>query len=332
MSKTKEKNRWKDGLNSSAADIGSYHRKMVLMDNQTKAEKLAEEYVKDVADSVVGEERKALALDLAETKEKAASLKKSITDERKLLAKTNKTIRVKDQQIKDTPDEKERDLRKIIDLVIGIFCFIFAFAAIGISMSTMFTVVMSSGNPVFLENQPLAWAMSSVLGLGALAFEFFKRYLVTDKTKRLYGMSMYIITALLLVTWIVMFAILFGSAADQGIDIGDLLGSSAAGNSGNDPWMTAFTVIQLLAEFFIGCTFFMSGGDLFAKYSPTRTMDDPTYLDAQKRLDVMERDYAVFTKAMHENDARLSAIDSAVSLFTKNQMANYHQLRAQLLG
>ncbi len=331
MSKTKDKQTIKVRLHAAAGGITTYFRKTVLMQNQAKAEKMAEDYVAAVTESVVGEERNCLTLNLAETREQAASLKKSIIDDRKLVAKTNKTIRVKDQQIKDTPDEKERDLRKIIDLTLGVGCIIFGLAAICISMTTMFTVVMSSGNPVFLENEMLAWAMSSVLGLGALAFEFFKRYLVTDRSKRLYGISMYIVTACLLITWIIMFAILFGSTADQGIDIGDLLGGGATSDSSSDPWMTAFTVIQLLAEFFIGCTFFMTGGDLFTKYSPTRTMDNPVYLDAKKRLETMEVEHKDFSEAMHADEARVSAINSAVSLFTKEQLANYHQLRAQLV-
>lgn len=318
----------KDQLDQLVPQITSYQRKMVLMPNQGKAEKQAAGYITELAETVIGEERHTLTLELTEKKEKAAGLKKAITEERKLLAKTSKMIRVKDLQKKDSFDAKEQQKRKILDMMIGFICMLCGFSAIGISMTTMYSVVMSSGNPVFLENTALAWAMCSVLGLGALAFEFFKRYLETDKCKRRYGMTVYILTASLLLTWIVMFAVIFGSAADQAVNIDAML--SGSGSGAQDPWMTAFTVIQLLAEFFVGCAFFMTGGDLFGKYAPTRMVNNPDYEQIKARLNEIEAEYEAFTDDMHAAETRLSSINRATSLFIKEQMAQYQQLRAQL--
>lgn len=317
-------------LKNCLSDIAAFARKLLSIPDQKKAEKQIEEYVREKAQAVTFEEREQLEQDIKDSKEKVAPLKASIAEQRKLVRNTDKTVLVRDQQAIDDPDKKQRWWRKFLDVLLAIICFLLACVALGISMSTMFTVVMSSGNPVFLEKESLAWAMSSILALGALAFEFFKRYLVSDKAKRRYGIGMYGVCVILLLIWIVMFAIIFGSIADQGISTEDLLDVEALTSSGQDPWMTAFTVVQLLVEFFIGCSFFLTSGSILSKYSPTRRIENPIYIDAKAQLDKMEAEFETLRKDLTQKEARLGALKAAVSLFIKERTAEYAQSRARM--
>ena len=150
---------------------------------------------------------------------------------------------------------------------------------------------------------------TGLMPLGAFALEFFKRHLHSDHAKKIYNTIVFALAALLLLVWVVLFALVFGSPGDTALDIDSLLKPS-----GEDYLGKAFTMVQLLAELLVGASLFTSAGDLFAKHSPTRLIPNPDYVEAVQLLEKMKKDVAPVTEALISKKARLALLEHGLTL------------------
>ncbi len=307
----------------SAAD---HFRKLLVQKDQKKAEQDARGYCTALYRITYGEEISRLKSETIEEEQRGKQLKKAIGSQEQLIAKTDRMIRVQDKLKSEIPDAHDRDIRKWLDIILGLVCLIAALFVLGMGASNVFSIIMASGTPVFLEQPELAWMLSGLLPLGAFALEFFKRHLHSNHAQKVYTMLIFALAAILLVTWVVLFALVFGSPGDDGLDLDRMLKPSG----GND-LAKAFTMVQLLAELFVGASLFTSGGDLFAKYSPTKLVPNPDYTEATKLLASMKKEYAPIADVLTKKKARAEMLDHGLALYLSEQMAAYQRLCAQLV-
>ncbi len=307
-------------------DAMDHFRKLVVQKDQKKSEKEAREYSTASFHITYGEETSHLNAEIAQGEEHCAQLKKSITAQKQLIAKTDRMILIKDKLKRDIPDEHDRGVRKWLDVALGVICIIAALFVLGMGASNVFAIIMASGTPIFLEEPKLAWMLSGLLPLGAFALEFFKRHLYLDQTKKIYTLLIFALAALLLVVWVVLFALVFGSPGDDSFDLDSLIKPEKENHIA-----TAFTMVQLLAELFVGASLFTTAGDLFAKYSPTKLTQNPNLVEAEQLLVPMEKEYEAANAALIKKKARLEVLNHALTLHLSEQMVAYMRIRAQLV-
>lgn len=308
-----------------APDAADHFRKLIMQKDQKKAEQAAREYCTASFHVTYGEEISRLKAEVTEEDKTSPQRRKTIAAQEQRVAKTDSMIRVEDKIRKEIPDDHERDIRKWLDIGLGTICLIAAFFVLGMGASNVFSIIMASGTPIFLERPKLAWMLSGLLPLGAFALEFFKRHLRSDQAKQIYTTIVFGNTALLLLTWVVLFALVFGSPGDVIIDIGSLMKPSEGFNLA-----TIFTMVQLLAELFVGAALFTTAGDLFAKHSPTKLIQNPDHVEATKLLEKMKKEQETAVNIQIKKKARLDVLGHGLTLYLSEQMANYDRLRAQL--
>jgi lysylphosphatidylglycerol synthetase-like protein (DUF2156 family) len=303
-------------------DVSGHFKKLAVLNDQKKAGIMAREYLEANFTIAFGEEQDELHLDIMESNECVKQIKKLLEAQRQLVNSTNRMIRVQDKLECDIPDKSLRNMRKILDIVLGIFCIMLALIMLGMGASNIFAIIMASGTPVFLEEPRLAWMLSGLLPIGAFSLEFFKHHLPSDKAKTRCTLLIYALTAILLLTWIVMFAFAYGNPSSD-IDLNTLLESSAhdLGQS--------FTMVQLLAELFVGASLFMTSGELFAKYSPTKLVANPDYERAVILLSQIQRDYEAKNCILNQKKARLRNIDATLKLYLGEEMVKFERLSAR---
>ena len=283
------------------------------------------EYCKAQITMVLGDIRAEKQAELKEIQSRRKHHAVKIAQQQKRVDHTDTMIAKRDVVKQDCPDMRERGLRKSLDYGLGAFCFCMAIAVLCIGAGNVYAIIMASGTPVFLEEPALARSLSAILPIGAFALEFFKRHLISDTAKRRYTKGVYILCALLLITWIILFAIVFGAASDQSIDLDAMMN----GESEADPLGRAFTVIQLLAELFVGAALFMTGGDLFGKHMHSIQIANPDYTRAKALLDSMKADDSKEAKLEQQAQSWVNAIENGEQLYIADQIATYEQLRAQ---
>lgn len=306
-------------------DAMDHFRKLIMQKDQKKSEQAAREYCTASFHITYGEETSRLKSEITEEEQRCVQLKKTTTAQEQLIAKTDRMIRVEDKIRKEIPDDRERDIRKWLDIGLGVICLIAALFVLGMGASNVFSIIMASGTPIFLERPELAWMLSGLLPLGAFALEFFKRHLRSDQAKQIYTTIVFGLTAILLLTWVVLFALVFGSPGDSIIDIDSLMKPSEGNNLS-----TAFTMVQLLAELFVGAALFTTAGDLFAKYSPTKLIQNPDHVEATQLLAKMKKEHETAVNSLIKKKARLETLNHGLTLYLSEQMANYQRLRAQM--
>lgn len=307
------------------ADAKDYFRKLLAQSDLKKAEQAAREYCTAIFHITYGEEISSLKAEIPEKELRCKQFRNAISAHERFTSKIARMIPVKDKLKQDIPNEHERDIRKYLDIALGVVCLIAAIFVLGMGASNVFSIIMASGTPIFLERPELAWMLSGLLPLGAFALDFFKRHLNSDKAMQIYTTSIFGSTAILLLTWIVLFALVFGSPGDSGIDIDALMKPS----EGND-LATALTIIQLLAELFVGTALFTTAGDLFAKYAPTKLTINPDYVAAMQLLTTMKQNYDLTEALLIKKKARLETLNHGLTLYLSEQMASYLRLRAQM--
>ena len=310
-------------------DNSDYYGGLMILD-QKEALNLAKEYISTQAQTIIGNQESELADDMKETGEHVHELKYKVLKLRSLLRKTSPTISIKDQKKKDHPDRKDRKFDFYFDMVKMTLCSILGIVALLVSMATMYSVVMNSGIGIFIEKPVLAISSTLALVLGAIGLEFWKYKLNTTKSKNFYEYVIYAITASLILAWIIMFAIIFGSVADQGVNVADMLDfadEDAQNSNGN--LMKFYTVIQLLSEFFIGCVFFMNAGNIISRNRATKIIPNPEYIQYEKLLKDFEANFNKANVLLKDFKSRNVTLKTAQKLYHSEQMAKYHRMRKQ---
>ncbi len=250
-----------------------------------------------------------------------------MAEQQKRVDRTDTMIAKRDVVKQECTDANDLFMLTILNMSLAAICVALAFTALLIGAGNIYSIIMASGQPVFLDDPALAVALSAILPIGAFALEFFKRQFSTDKAKRRYMMTVYALCAVLLIAWIILFAMVFGSAADQSIDLSSMMSDS---NHETDYLPQAFTIIQLLAELFVGAALFMTGGELFAKHMRSIRVANPDYERAKAVLDAMQREIDTFyAPKQREAQGWLDAIDNGTRIYVADHIALYQQLRAQ---
>lgn len=203
----------------------------------------------------------------------------ALTELERQLYATNPTIKA--IHIRQSNVQTAPALRWFIwgkDLALSLILLMAAGLVLIMGASNIYTVILSSGNPVFLNEPHLAMMLAVLLPIGSFALKFAANYLPHDKAKKRFGVAIFMLTAFALSAWTVLFGLTFGSAAG-GIDW-DTLGES---NTLRDD---LFTIVQILSEMLTGTALLMVFSDVLATYLPSTLAPNPAYEELKQMSDV----------------------------------------------
>jgi hypothetical protein len=301
-------------------DATSFSRKLIFRRDKEQARLEGRKFYIANFNAVYGEELNELDMKIPEKTQQWESLSKQKAILEKQLKETNPTSRKE-----DTPDRHDRDIRMWLNIGLGIICLFAALFVLGMGAANIFSIILGSGTPVFIENPQLAWMLSALFPIGAFALDFFKRHLSSDRANLIYIRLIFGITALLLLIWVILFALVFGSPASSSLDFEKIMEPSS-----NDHLATALTIVQLLCELLVGSLLFSISGDLLVKYFPTKIIPNPNYVETKKLLDSTTRDHNEATDALAKMISRQKKLADIRTIYISLQESNFDRLLAQL--
>ena len=187
--------------------------------------------------------------------------------------------------------------------------------------ANVYSNLMASGEPVFLEQPALAVFLSMLMPAGSTALKFISNFFDYQSTKKRYALFIYSLTAFALLAWSVLFAMNFTGVAG-GIDW-ETLGESDSGTGSFLVW------IQLVAEILVAAALFLAAEEIYLKYVPNDYTENPDYTNAKKALDAHIISHEKLRDARGKNIADIAVLNAARKAFINERMADYMALRAR---
>lgn len=311
---------------NSIPDINGTIGAALALADQSDSSKLIEEQAGLAFDMIRGEEISYLEADISNQENSVQRSKQAIDEQEKILFATSPTIKAAHSRNERAQDRTP--LQLLIwskDFTIGLSCLLCGLLVVLMGATNVYSIIMASGTPVFLDDLRLAMMLSGLLPIGSIALKFFSATIQNDKLKKRYTMLLYGASAASLLAWIILFGMTFGSAA-SGFDW-DSLGDGGSSSKGS-----AFTVVQLLAEMLVGATLFQVAGDIWATYAPTTLASNPAYDERKKNLELLRADHDERRKSFIQNSARLNTLKAARKAYINSQILHYKRQAARLYG
>ncbi|MCK5659513.1 MAG: hypothetical protein KAH96_06530, partial [Alphaproteobacteria bacterium] len=310
----------------SIPDINGTIGAALTLEDQRESSRLIEEQAELAFDMIQGEKVTRLNADIEDMQSTVQRSKQAIDEQEKILFATSPTIKA--VNIRNERTENKTPLQFLIhikDFVIGLGCLCLGLIVILMGATNVYSIIMASGTPVFLDEPRLAMMLSGLLPIGSIAFKFFSSTLSNDRVKKYYTISLYGASAAALLVWVILFGITFGSVA-SGFDWDNL------GTDSNMNIDTAFTVVQLLAEMLVGATLFQVAGDIWTTYATTTMVPNPAYEERKKNLKLLRADHGQRTQDFTQNRASLDALKAARKAYINTQILHYKHQATQLYG
>lgn len=197
----------------------------------------------------------------------------------------------------------------------------FVFVLMGMGMTTVYSILIDSGTPAFIERPYLAWALSFIVPAASLGVKFGYDMIDTDLARRFYGQIVYVVAFAFLVIWVITFAANFGGL-NAGIDW-DTLGETSTGKG------RIMTAVQLLAEIFNGAALFMVVSNIAAKYSAETLYHNPQWSEVKRSTAQAEKELDSLLKQQKAFHGKREKFKAARKVFIASCIAEWISIQGK---
>ena len=149
-----------------------------------------------------------------------------------------------------------------------------------VGWQNLYTVMMSSMLPVFLESPSKAMIIALAMPSASLALKAVTSKMDNERIRDRYTSAIAALLFFTIVFWIYLFAMEYQSGMSSTIDLGDL--GAMMDPSGSSAWLVG---CQHALEVLAGATLWLMAEGIWAKYSPDVNRDNPEWLEKSKNLD-----------------------------------------------
>lgn len=194
--------------------------------------------------------------------------------------------------------------------------------AVGMSWANVYAVLMSSGNVVFLDDHWLAVCLGALAPTASMSIKFITNRMHFDSTRRHFALCVYVLTALAIAAWTVLFADNFSGISGE-IDWNALL------DSGGESTEKYFLWTQLGAEMLVAASLFLAAEDIWLKYQPDSFLDNSEFLALKRAHDTLVPEHESVGRERAEVHGQLAEILAKREAFINEQVAEYINLRSR---
>ncbi len=207
------------------------------------------------------------------------------------------------------------------DQISIIFLIIALITAMIMGSANVYSNLMASGEPIFIEKPALALFLSLLVPAGSAALKFISNFFDYDKTKRRYALGIYALTALSLLIWTVCFSLSF-SGISGGIDFDSLGESDSSG--------TFLVWIQLVTEILVAGALFLAAEDIYNKYAPESYTTSLEYMNVENALKQYRVEHQELREQRAQNHARITELAAKRQAFMNERIADYLAKRSRM--
>lgn len=191
-----------------------------------------------------------------------------------------------------------------------------------VGAANVYSNLMASGEPVFLESPHLAIAISLVVPTGAAALKFVTNLFENQSTKKRYSLAVSGAMALSFVAWSIVFAMNF-TGISGGFDF-DSLGES---DGGKGMWLVW---LQLISEILISASLVISAEDIYQTYNPTGETENPDYKQCEKSVKATEQSLKTLKEKRANLHGEISQLKHARECFINERQSQFAAMRARV--
>lgn len=183
-----------------------------------------------------------------------------------------------------------------------------------ISAVNLQSLIENSYQPVFINALWKSWAISLLAPCASICIERLPEAFTHDQTKLLVKKIIQLLTAFVIVAWILLFSMTFDGFSTP--NIGDFLSIDAVETGTQDTRLYSFT--QLMVEILISACLFMRLESLLAHHQPVKKEPNPQWqtLDEKIRHRKIERESIV--KHLERETERHTQLVNARQAFINN--------------
>ena len=167
-----------------------------------------------------------------------------------------------------------------------------------------YSVLMNSGMPAFLDAPWIAAFMSVLVPSFSMAFKSVYDVFALDSSKKTYTWCVFILTSILVLVWVILFALTYEGAGSQ-IDWDSL------GESSHSPLASILTATQIAAEVLTSATLILGYERLQAGYSAWYFITNPLWTERKATLESIDADYGAVVAARIKAQAKLAKLNAS---------------------
>ena len=191
---------------------------------------------------------------------------------------------------------------------------------LGTGAANVYSNIISSGNPVFIERPILAVLLSALFPAGAFSLKFLRDILEEDRSRKRYTKSIFTATIVSLLLWVFQFAIHFPGITAE-IDWDNLGESSGSGS--------VMVASQLIAELLVSVTLYLAATDISYRYGPDPLIPNPEHIALQDELQNHRHEHELLSKELGSKRGQLKQLESRRQSYTNKVVSKYMSLRIQ---
>jgi len=219
------------------------------------------------------------------------------------------------------PDQKARfSTWRTQDQIILFVLIVALIATMILGSANVYSNLMASGEPVFLESPWLAISLSLLMPVGSMALKFIANFFEYERTKKRYALFIYVLTTIALLSWVVLFSINF-SGVSGGINW-EALGETNHNGS-------YLVLSQLLSEILVASSLFLAAEDIYSKYSPETYTQNLSYTNIASALKSHEAAHEKLYKTRGNNHAVLVKQNAARQVYINECLTDFLAMRAR---
>jgi len=194
-------------------------------------------------------------------------------------------------------------------------------AAMVMGATNVYSNLMSSGQPVFLDNPWMAISISMLVPAGSCAIKFIANFFEFNLSKKRYALIVYSSVAITLLLWTIFFAQEFTGVTSE-IDW-DALGEES---SDKGAWLVW---VQIVAEILVAAALFLAAEDISLKYSPESYRENPEYINALDAFKKHQSQHSALREQRGQNHASIIGLEARRQAYINDCLAEFMARRTR---
>ena len=283
----------------------------------------AKQWIKEQAgllwDRVHGAELAQITEEMASLLRRCETTQQTLDALEKAKANTSRFIKAgtvhtgKDDGVVHFRDWHRRD--QILIWVLGTF----AVVCMVMGWSNVYTNLLASGEPVFLDSPWLAGTLAALSPIASIAVKWVTHFFRYDKTRQRYSISVFALTLIVLLLWTVLFVDNFPGVAspvlfdaDDGFDTGPML-----------VWS------QLMLEILAASCLWLGVEEIWIRYAPGWYVENQEYVEIDKAINTLRPELDEFHERLRVLQGRKTTLEADRQAYINEQIATFIALKAR---
>lgn len=191
------------------------------------------------------------------------------------------------------------------------------------SFFNVYSVLIASGNPAFIQHPFAAYALSALAPISSFAPKLMMRAFETKRAKKRYALFIYVLTCMSVLVWCILYGMHYSASTGE-LDI-DL-------DSEEDSTGHYLVFTQLFTEIVLGTALFIGLDSILDQYQPQRYRPNPRWYQFHKELEAAQKQLHVQQTLLGKQKAQRAKLNAKRQRMIKEAVVIFKKAKAHTEG